>query len=86
MAPSVLSGRQGLLAKPVTGGGPVMRKPVIAAAVSPDELAALREMGFEVRPVSTDVLNARFDLTRVDGLFVSAGLAYSELSAQASIG
>ncbi|CAM03220.1 hypothetical protein A8924_4337 [Saccharopolyspora erythraea NRRL 2338] len=63
--------------------GPVMRKPVIAAAVSPDELATLREMGFEVRPVSTDVLNAGFDLTRVDGLFVSAGLVYSELSAQA---
>lgn len=35
---------------------------------------ALREMNFEVTPVSTAVLNAGFDWSSVDVLFVSAGL------------
>ncbi|MFI9340355.1 M14 family zinc carboxypeptidase [Streptomyces sp. NPDC052773] len=46
----------------------------VAAAVTPGELFALREMNFEVAPVSTAVLNAGFDWSRVDVLFVSAGL------------
>ncbi|MEV5317322.1 M14 family zinc carboxypeptidase [Streptomyces sp. NPDC052687] len=46
----------------------------VAAAVTPGELFALREMGFEVTPVSTAVLNAGFDWSGTDVLFVSAGL------------
>lgn len=60
--------------------GTVLHRPVVAAAVSADELFALREMGFDVRPVSTAVLNAGFDLSDVDTLFVSSGLTYSELN------
>jgi hypothetical protein len=63
-----------------TTGTPFTR-PVIAAAVSADELFALREMGFEVRTVSTDLLNAGADLSDVDALLVSAGLVYGRLDA-----
>jgi len=63
--------------------GPMLHRPVIAAAVSADELSVLRELGFEVRPVSTAVLNAGFDFSRVDTLFVSAGLSYGALNAAA---
>ncbi|GAA4049623.1 M14 family zinc carboxypeptidase [Streptomyces shaanxiensis] len=52
----------------------------VAAAVTPGELFALREMGFEVTPVSTDVLNAGFDWSSVDALFVSAGLDHDDLT------
>ena len=62
-------------------GGTPLDRPVIAAAVAADELFALREMGFDVRPVSTAVLNAGFDLSDVDVLFVSSGLSYAELNA-----
>lgn len=55
----------------------------VAAAVTAGELFALREMGFEVTPVSTDVLNAGFDWSSVDVLFVSVGLEYGDLSAAA---
>ncbi|GHG91150.1 M14 family zinc carboxypeptidase [Streptomyces lanatus] len=55
----------------------------VAAAVTPGELLALREMDFEVTPVSTAVLNAGFDWSSVDVLFVSAGLEYEELDAGA---
>ncbi|MEU7906900.1 M14 family zinc carboxypeptidase [Actinoplanes sp. NPDC049118] len=55
--------------------------PVIAAAVSADELFALREMGFEVRTVSTDLLNAGAELSDVDTLVVSSGLSYAQLNA-----
>jgi hypothetical protein len=51
-----------------------LRRVRVAAAVTPGELFALREMEFEVTPVSTAVLNAGFDWSRVDVLFVSAGL------------
>ncbi|MFF4831550.1 M14 family zinc carboxypeptidase [Streptomyces sp. NPDC001315] len=51
----------------------------VAAAVTPGELFALREMNFEVTPVSTDVLNAGFDWSAADVLFVSAGLGYDGL-------
>ncbi|TKG66979.1 peptidase M28 [Prauserella endophytica] len=63
--------------------GPVLRKPVIAAAVSADELFVLRELGFDVRPLSTRALNDGFDLAGVDTLFVSAGLSYSQLTGEA---
>ncbi|GHH33662.1 M14 family zinc carboxypeptidase [Streptomyces candidus] len=55
----------------------------VAAAVSSGELFALREMGFEVVPVSTAVLNAGFDWRSVDTLYVSADLSYGKLNAAA---
>ncbi|WP_344492237.1 M14 family zinc carboxypeptidase [Streptomyces enissocaesilis] len=55
----------------------------VAAAVTPGELFALREMGFEVLPVSTAALNAGFDWSRADVLFVSSGLEYGKLDAAA---
>ncbi|MDP9820045.1 M14 family zinc carboxypeptidase [Spirilliplanes yamanashiensis] len=54
--------------------------PVLAAAVSADELFVLRELGFDVRPVSTAVLNAGFDWTGVTTLMVSSGLSYAGLN------
>ncbi|MEU9451613.1 M14 family zinc carboxypeptidase [Streptomyces sp. NPDC048277] len=66
------------------GSGPVVRRPLrVAAAVTPGELFALREMGFDVTPVSTDILNAGFDWSRTDVLFVSAGLDRTALTATA---
>jgi hypothetical protein len=61
--------------------GPAVTKPVIAAAVSADELFALREMGFQPRVVSTALLNAGADLSDVDTLVVSSGLSYAALNA-----
>ncbi|PWI18625.1 peptidase M28 [Streptomyces sp. Act143] len=52
----------------------------VAAAVTPGELFALREMNFEVTPVSTAVLNAGFDWSATDALFVSTGLEYGDLT------
>ncbi|WP_217206137.1 M14 family zinc carboxypeptidase [Streptomyces sp. AC550_RSS872] len=66
----------------LTGTVPLQRTRV-AAAVTAGELFALREMDFEVTPVSTDVLNAGFDWSSVDVLFVSVGLEYGDLSAAA---
>ncbi|MGI5375115.1 M14 family zinc carboxypeptidase [Streptomyces sp. CA-251387] len=63
----------------ITGTTPLHRTRV-AAAVTPGELFALREMNFEVTPVSTGVLNAGFDWSSVDVLFVSAGLEYGDLT------
>ncbi|MFI5934542.1 M14 family zinc carboxypeptidase [Actinoplanes sp. NPDC051494] len=64
--------------------GTVVTRPVVAAAAAADELFALREMGFEVRPVSTALLNAgTADLTGVDTLVVSSGLSYSQLNTTA---
>lgn len=48
--------------------------PVIAAAASPAELAVLRGLGFDVRPVSTAALNDGFDFDGVSVLLVSTGL------------
>jgi hypothetical protein len=56
---------------------------VVAAAAASDELWALQEMGFEVRPVSTEVLNDSFDWSDVDVLLVSSGLSYADLDADA---
>ena len=65
-----------------TGTAPLHRLRV-AAAVTPGELFALREMDFDVTPVSTAVLNAGFDWSGTDVLFVSAGLEHAELTAPA---
>jgi len=67
-------------AAPAGAGGTVLRRPVVAAAAAADELFALRQMGFDVRPVSTAILNAGFDLSTVDVLYVSAGLIYPQLT------
>ncbi|MGW0827952.1 M14 family zinc carboxypeptidase [Streptomyces sp. NPDC002845] len=65
-----------------TGGTPLHRVRV-AAAVTPGELFALREMNFDVVPVSTAVLNAGFDWSSVDVLFVSSGLGHGGLNTSA---
>ncbi|MFD7653188.1 M14 family zinc carboxypeptidase [Actinosynnema sp. NPDC059797] len=67
-------------------GGAPLRPVAVAAAVASDELKALRDMGFDVRPVSTAVLNDGFDLSRVDVLFVSSGLRYDQLDEEARAG
>ncbi|RFU85860.1 peptidase M28 [Streptomyces triticagri] len=60
-------------------GGRVLHRTRVAAAVTPGELFALREMNFEVLPVSTEELNDGFDLSRADVLFVSSGLDHEKL-------
>jgi hypothetical protein len=65
---------------PAGEAGTVLRRPTIAAAVGADELFALRDMGFEVRPVSTATLNDGFDLSRVDVLIASSGIRYDQLN------
>ncbi len=74
-------------AAPRHARGDVIDQPVVAAAVSADELFALKEMGFTVRPVSTAILNAGFDLSSADTLIVSSGLSYPALTpaARASV-
>ncbi|SEH02021.1 Zinc carboxypeptidase [Nonomuraea solani] len=52
----------------------------IAAAASADELFTLRELGFAVTPVSTAVLNAGFDWSGTDVLYVSSGLSHAALN------
>jgi hypothetical protein len=56
---------------------------VLAAAVAADELFVLRDLGYDVRPVSTAVLNAGFDWSGVSTLVVSSGLVYTSLNADA---
>ncbi|SHI25571.1 M14 family zinc carboxypeptidase [Streptomyces sp. 3214.6] len=70
-------------ADPTTGPTTALHSVRVAAAVTAGELFALREMGFEVTPVSTAVLNAGFDWSSVDVLFVSAGLDRAALGASA---
>ncbi|WP_151480577.1 M14 family zinc carboxypeptidase [Streptomyces albicerus] len=65
-----------------TGGTPLHRVRV-AAAVTPGELFALREMNFDVVPVSTAILNAGFDWSKADVLFASAGLDHTGLNTAA---
>jgi hypothetical protein len=68
-------------AAPAGAAGAVLDRTVIAAAAAADELKALRDMGFEVRPVSTTTLNASTAaLDGTDVLFVSSGLTYNGLS------
>jgi hypothetical protein len=66
----------------LTGTRPLHRTRV-AAAVTSGELFALREMNFEVTPVSTAVANAGFDWSSADVLFVSTGLEYGGLTPSA---
>ncbi|MFD5077691.1 M14 family zinc carboxypeptidase [Streptomyces sp. NPDC058371] len=61
-------------------GGAVLHRVRVAAAVTPGELFALREMNFDVVPVSTGILNAGFDWSGADVLFVSAGLDRQDLT------
>lgn len=71
----------------VTGGTP-LRLTRVAAAVTPGELFALREMNFDVVPVSTAILNAGFDWSGADVLFASSGLNHAGLNtaARAALG
>ncbi|WP_405917222.1 M14 family zinc carboxypeptidase [Streptomyces sp. NBC_00728] len=61
-------------------GGAVLRRVRVAAAVTPGELFALREMNFDVIPVSTATLDAGFDRSAADVLFVSSGLDRAALA------
>ncbi|MGW0803986.1 M14 family zinc carboxypeptidase [Nonomuraea sp. NPDC002799] len=75
-----VSDRYGVSFTPAGAATGVPLPPVrIAAAVSADELFTLRELGFAVTPVSTAVLNAGFDWSTSDVLFVSSGLSYAAL-------
>ncbi|MGW4028142.1 M14 family zinc carboxypeptidase [Streptomyces sp. NPDC004838] len=57
-----------------------LKKTRVAAAGNAGEQFSLREMGFDVVPVSTAILNAGFDWSTVDVLFVSTGLSYAQLT------
>ncbi|MEO3973285.1 M14 family zinc carboxypeptidase [Streptomyces sp. CAU 1734] len=57
-----------------------LKRTRVAAAVTSGEQYALREMGFDVVPVSTAVLNAGFDWSQADILFVSGGLSWAGLN------
>ncbi|AZM53059.1 peptidase M28 [Streptomyces sp. WAC 01529] len=67
-------------------GGAALHRTRVAAAVTPGELFALREMNFDVVPVSTAVLNSGFGWKGTDALFVSAGLDHDELNPAAKAG
>lgn len=64
--------------------GVPLQEVTIAAAVAPDELKVLRDMGFEVRPVSTAALNAGYDWSDIEVLMVSSGLRYTQLTPEAT--
>jgi hypothetical protein len=68
-------------AAPRVPTGAPFTAPTLAAAVASDELFVLRELGFDVRPVSTALLNSGIPLTGVDTLVVSSGLSYPQLNA-----
>ena len=73
---AVLADRHGVaFAATKEKGTGELRRTRVAAAVTPVERFALREMGFEVLPVSTATLNAGFDWSTADVLYVSAGLS-----------
>ncbi|MCX4822869.1 M14 family zinc carboxypeptidase [Streptomyces sp. NBC_01142] len=78
---SVLADRLGV-AFPATKerGTGALHRTRVAAAVTPGELFALREMGFEVKPVSTAALNAGYDWSKTEALYVSSGLEYDKLN------
>ncbi|MFF8844017.1 M14 family zinc carboxypeptidase [Streptomyces sp. NPDC015127] len=61
-------------------GTAALHRTRVAAAVTPGELFGLREMGFAVVPVSTETLNAGFDWSTVDVLYVSSGLDHARLT------
>ncbi|GAA0926691.1 M14 family zinc carboxypeptidase [Virgisporangium aurantiacum] len=68
---------------PYGATGATVRRPVLAAAAGSDELFTLRELGFDVRTVSTASLNAGTELAGIDVLYVSSGLTYTALNASA---
>ncbi|MFE6131977.1 M14 family zinc carboxypeptidase, partial [Streptomyces sp. NPDC056437] len=80
-AAAVLADRFGVVfsATKERGAAPLARTRV-AAAVTAGEQFALREMGFDVVPVSTATLNAGFDWSRADVLYVSTGLDHGRLT------
>ncbi|QDY76615.1 M14 family zinc carboxypeptidase [Streptomyces qinzhouensis] len=57
-----------------------LKRTRVAAAVTSGEQFALREMGFDVVPVSTATLNAGFDWTGTEALVVSTGLSWTGLT------
>ncbi|GAA1170430.1 M14 family zinc carboxypeptidase [Streptomyces hebeiensis] len=61
-------------------GTAALHRTRVAAAVTPGERTALAELGFEVLPVSTATLNAGFDWSAADVLYVSSGLQYGGLT------
>jgi hypothetical protein len=66
--------------KASASGRTPLRGAAVAAAAGSDELFTLQEMGFAVTPVSTAVLNAGFDWSSVNVLYVSSGLSYAALN------
>lgn len=80
-AAAVLADRHGVAFSATKEKGTArLHRTRVAAAVTPGELFALREMGFETRPVSTGALNAGYDWSKADVLYVSSGLQYGELN------
>jgi len=76
-----LADRFGVVFRAASGlTGTPLEETLVAAAAPADELFALAEMGFEVQQVSTSTLNAGFDWSGVDTLFVSSGLSYNGLT------
>ncbi|HSP61048.1 MAG TPA: M14 family zinc carboxypeptidase [Ornithinimicrobium sp.] len=62
------------------------RPPVVGVAATPEERWALTEMGLTVRPVDTAALNEGLDLSGMDTLYVSTGLAVDQLDDAARAG
>ncbi|MEE1753344.1 M14 family zinc carboxypeptidase [Streptomyces sp. SP18CS02] len=80
-AAGVLADRLGVRFEPARKRGTVpLRRTRVAAATTAGERFALAEMGFEVLPVSTAALNAGFDWSKADVLYVSAGLDHDALT------
>ncbi|MFI8951907.1 M14 family zinc carboxypeptidase [Streptomyces sp. NPDC053750] len=76
----VLADRYGVVFRATEQRGTAdLHRTRVAAAVTPGELFSLREMGFDVVPVSTAMLNAGFDWSAADVLYVSTGLSYKAL-------
>ena len=65
------------------GAGRLARPPVVGVAATAEERWALTDMGLTVRPVGTAALNDGLDLSDVDTLYVSTGLAMDQLDEQA---
>ncbi|WP_327323373.1 M14 family zinc carboxypeptidase [Streptomyces sp. NBC_01210] len=80
-AAAVLADRHGVAFSATKEKGKAqLHRTRVAAAVTPGELFALREMGFETQPVSTAALNAGYDWSKADVLYVSSGLQYGKLN------
>ncbi|MGC5582984.1 M14 family zinc carboxypeptidase [Ornithinimicrobium sp. W1665] len=64
-------------------GARVTTPPVVGVAATAEELWALTDMGLTVRPVDTAALNEGLDLSDLDTLYVSTGLAVDQLDPEA---